>query len=118
MQKKIFILGILFAAINSAYSQNVFTQDRELEEQIYETGLIHAPLHLNTANSLEEKSKKKIIIASLPLYKLNGERSWEHSGEGYMSFTEDKSVSKSLSLRLSIPNNTGRRAKGSPSDPD
>ncbi|TWV15525.1 glycosyl hydrolase family 9 [Bacteroidaceae bacterium HV4-6-C5C] len=118
MQKTIFILGLLLAAISSAYSQNVFTQDRKLEEQLYATGLIHAPLHLNTTNSLEEKGKKKIIIATLPLYQLNGERAWEHSGEGYMSFSKEKSASKGLFLRLSIPNNTGRRAKGSPSDPD
>ena len=41
MQKTIFILGLLLAAISSAYSQNVFTQDRKLEEQLYATGLIH-----------------------------------------------------------------------------
>ncbi len=74
MQKITFILGLLFVTINPTYSQRVLTQDRELEDQLYKTGLIHAPLHLNTTNSLEEKSKKKIITATLPLYELNGER--------------------------------------------
>lgn len=118
MQKIIFILGFLLASINSIYSQRVLTQDRELEKQIYETGLIHAPLPLNTANSLEEKSIKKIISSSRPLYELNGKNAWSHSGEGYMSFSKEKSISKNASVRLAIPTYTGKRAKGSSSDPD
>ena len=61
MRKKSFILLLLFISNTSLFSQNPLTEDALLEKQIYETGLIHAPLPLNTSRSFEENALKKEV---------------------------------------------------------
>ena len=93
MRKTLFILLLLSASKFSTYGQVRLTQDAELEKQLYESGLIHQPLPLNTGNSFEANGWKKEVLQSdtLPL---------------------------SESLKLQFPTYTGKRATGSPSDPD
>ena len=88
---------LVITCVFSVHAQIRLTQDCELERQIIETGLIHSPLPLNTENSFEANEKKKKVLYSEPLNVTT-------SGNG--------------SLKLKFPTNTGKRAIGSPSDPD
>ena len=118
MRKTSFILFLLFIGHTSMFSQSRLAEDAQLEKQLHETGLIHAPLPLNTERSFEEKALKKEVLSSQPLTASDGTDGWRHSGKGKMSFSREKSVSGKGSIRLSFPTYTGKRATGSPSDPD
>ena len=106
MRKKSFILLLLFISNTSLFSQNPLTEDALLEKQIYETGLIHAPLPLNTSRSFEENALKKEVLSSQPLAETEGADGWTHSGAGKMSFSKEKTTSgkgASVYLFLLIP---------------
>lgn len=108
MRKKSFILLLLFISNTSLFSQNPLTEDALLEKQIYETGLIHAPLPLNTSRSFEENALKKEVLSSQPLAEIEGADGWTHSGTGKMSFSKEKTISGKGSIRLSFPTYTGK----------
>lgn len=93
MKKTLLILYLLSVSNTFLLGQLRLTQDSCLEKQILESGLIHQPLPLNTENSFETNGWKKEILQSVPLV-------------------------SSGSLKLQIPTYTGKRAVGSPSDPD
>jgi hypothetical protein len=118
MRKTLIILFLLSASKFSAYSQVRLAQDAELEKQIYESGLIHQPLPLNVENSYEANGWKKEILQSVPLTRQASTEGWSHSGAGSMSFSKEKTVSGLGSIKLQFPTSTGKRATGSPSDPD
>jgi len=118
MRKQSFILFLLLISHVSLFSQNVLTGDALLEKQIYETGFIHAPLPLDTSRSFEENVLKKEVLSSQPLTETDSTNGWTHSGAGSMAFSNEKSVSGKGSIRLTFPTYTGKRAVGSPSDPD
>lgn len=118
MRKTLIILFLLSAGKFSAYSQVRLTQDAELEKQIYESGLIHQPLPLNVENSYEANGWKKEVLQSVPLTRQASTEGWSHSGAGSMSFSKEKTVSGKGSIKLQFPTSTGKRAAGSPSDPD
>ena len=105
MRKKSFILLLLFISNTSLFSQNPLTEDALLEKQIYETGLIHAPLPLNTSRSFEENALKKEVLSSQPLTETEGADGWTHSGAGKMSFSKEKTTSGiyTLSLHDALP---------------
>ncbi|WP_418696680.1 glycoside hydrolase family 9 protein [Bacteroides sp.] len=114
MRKTLIILFLLSAGKFSAYSQIRLTQDAKLEKQVYESGLIHQPLPLDVENSFEANGWKKEVLQSAPLTGSASAEGWSHSGAGSMSFT----VSGQGSIKLQFPTSTGKRATGSPSDPD
>ena len=118
MRKTLIILFLLSAGKFSAYSQVRLAQDAELEKQIYESGLIHQPLPLNVENSYEANGWKKEVLQSVPLTRQASTEGWSHSGAGSMSFSKEKTVSGQGSIKLQFPTSTGKRATGSPSDPD
>lgn len=118
MRKKSFILFLLLISHVSLFSQKSLTGDALLEKQIYETGFIHAPLPLDTSRSFEENALKKEVLSSQPLTETDGTNGWTHSGAGSMAFSNEQSVSGKGSIRLTFPTDTGKRAVGSPSDPD
>ena len=118
MRKKSFILFLLLISHVSLFSQNSLTGDALLEKQIYETGFIHAPLPLDTSRSFEENALKKEVLSSQPFTETDSTNGWTHSGTGSMAFSNEKSVSGKGSIRLTFPTDTGKRAVGSPSDPD
>lgn len=118
MKKKSFTLYALLISTTPLFSQTRLTGDATLEQQIYETGLIHAPLLLDTSRSFELKGLKKEVLSTRPLTDTDGTDRWTHSGAGEMSFSKEMSTSNRGSIRLAIPTFTGKRAVGSPSDPD
>ena len=65
MRKTLVVLFLL--SVNYLYGQTRLTQDDELEKQLHESGLIHQPLPLNTANSFEANGWKKEVLQSIPL---------------------------------------------------
>jgi len=118
MKKHIlYLIAFLFCG-GSAFSQIRLTQDPILEKQLYETGLIHSPLPLDISQSYEAIGLKKKVGADHPLAVDNNLSGWTHSGWGNMVYNQDKTTSGKGSLKLSIPTSTGKRATGSPNDPD
>lgn len=89
MIQKITLLFILIPCLLSA--QIRLTQDTELEKQIIESGLLHHPLPLDINRSYEAIGLKKQVVNKETIA-----GKWE----------------------LEFPTFTGKRAKGSPSDPD
>lgn len=118
MRKTLITLFLLSAGSASLYSQVKLTEDGQLEKQLYESGLIHQPLPLNTTNSFEANGWKKKILQSVPLIQSAKAEGWTHSGKGSMSFSTGKTISGKGSIKLQFPTSTGKRATGSPSDPD
>lgn len=118
MKKHSFLLFLLSISNVSLFSQTRLTEDAQLEKQIYATGFIHAPLPLDTSRSFEENALKKEVLYSQPLTETDSTNGWTHSGAGKMSFSKEKSISGKGSIRLGFPTDTGKRAVGSPSDPD
>lgn len=112
------LLFISAGSLVSAYGQVRLTQNAQLEQQLYESGLIHQPLPLNVENSFEAGGWKKEVLKSVPLTRSASADGWSHSGEGSMTFNTQKTVSGKGSIRLQFPTFTGKRATGSPSDPD
>lgn len=97
--------------------QTRLTQDSKLEQQLLESGLIHQPLPIDTEHSFEANGWKKKIVQSKVL---NNESTdgWSHFGVGNITFSQEKSVEGKGSIKLQFPTSTGKRAKGSPDDPD
>ncbi len=94
-------------------------QDKALEQELYESGLVHRPLALDVAKSYEYAGWSKKVLDSISWTGLGlGEEAWSHSGEGTFGFSREKTVSGEASIRLSFPTYTGRRATGPADDPD
>lgn len=118
MKNVLFILYLLSIGHMASYGQIYLTQDPKLERQLQESGLIHQPLPLNIEHSFEAYGWKKEVLQSTPLTHTTGTEGWSHSGAGSMSFSTEKTVSGKGSIKLQFPTFTGKRATGSPSDPD
>lgn len=119
MKKSSFLLlSLVFLCPYPAFGQSHLTEDAQLEKQLRETGLIHAPLPPDTTRSFEAKGLKKEVIAERPLTIGKGIDGWHHAGKGEISFSTRKTLSGKGSIRLSFPTCTGERAVGSASDPD
>lgn len=118
MKKALSVLLFLSLTGNSLCVQARLTPDDRLEKQLWESALIHSPLPLDTANSFEAAGWKKKVLLSVPLTPRAGTEGWTHSGVGTMSFCTGKTISGKGSIQLQFPTCTGKRAVGSPSDPD
>ncbi len=118
MKKTLFILCLLSAGNLPGFGQIRLTQDSLLEKQLFESGLLHTPLPLNTGHSFEANGWKKEVLHSSPLTRSANAEGWSHFGIGSMSFSTEKTVSGRGSIKLQFPTATGKRATGSPSDPD
>ncbi|KAB4035136.1 glycosyl hydrolase family 9, partial [Bacteroides uniformis] len=118
MRKTLLFLYLLSLGSIAAYGQTRLTQDPKLERQLHESGLIHQPLPLDIENSFETNGWKKEVLQSAPLTRSAGTEGWSHSGAGSMSFSTEKTVSGKGSIKLQFSTFTGKRATGSPSDPD
>lgn len=118
MRKTLFILLLLSAGSISLFGQVRLAQDAKLEKQLIESGLVHQPLPLNTGNSYEASGWKKEVLQSIPLVQSSSAEGWSHSGMGTMTYSREKTLSGKGSIKLQFPTYTGKRATGSPSDPD
>lgn len=109
----LFILGYHFV---SAQINNV--SDPVLGKDIIRTGVLHSPLPLEYDKSFEAKGLKKEILNHSTLCDMKDINGWKHSGYGGISHANTPSLSGNGSLKMSYSTSTGKRAQGSPSDPD
>ncbi len=108
--KRLSIYSLSLFCFLNGWSQITLTSDKQLEKEIIQSGIIHSPLPLDFSRSAEAKGLQKKILYSEPVS--TSEKDWKATGYGKLSKTEGKS------LLLSYPASTGKRATGSPSDPD
>ncbi len=119
MKKAVLSVGILIiSGISSVFAQQALTTDKQLEQDIIRTGLIHSPLPLDVSRSFEAKELLKKVLYTQPLNIGKGLDGWTHAGLGGMEYSRDKTISGDGSIKLSYSIFTGKRATGSPSDPD
>jgi len=109
---------LLILSFLNLSAQQPLTSDKKLEEDLIRTGIIHSPLSLDESKSFENSELKKKILYNEPLYKGEYKTRWSHFGLGEMTFSDQKTLSGNQSVRLAYQVNTGKRAQGSPSDPD
>ena len=104
---------------NTLFAQLQITQDSLLNHDLIKTGLIHSPLTLDVSKSFEANNRQKKMLYNQSLYESKKLTGWQHQGLGTIDFSTDKTVNEgSQSLKLKFPTFTGKRAQGSPSDPD
>lgn len=118
MKKTLIACLLILCCIIRVSGQNKLTPDSELEKQLIASGLIHSPLPLDTEKSYEAIGLKKTVLSSEPVTSMADLNGWQHRGLGTMTHSKDKTVSGAGSLKLEYPTSTGKRATGSPSDPD
>ncbi|MDH6304904.1 hypothetical protein M2459_001641 [Parabacteroides sp. PF5-5] len=118
MTGKVSVALLLSIICSLAVAQVSLTQDKELEKHLIQTGLIHSPLPLDDSRSYEQNGWQKKVLDSKVISLKDEFPKWNHQGLGYMAFSADFSASGSGSIKLAYPSSTGKRAQGSPSDPD
>jgi hypothetical protein len=117
MKNTSFIL--LFSIFNLALSAQVqISRDSVLNQELIRTGLIHSPLTVDISNSFEANNWDKKILYRKSIYQENNITGWEHRGFGKIDFSKDQTINGGQSIKMEFPTFTGKRAQGSPSDPD
>lgn len=101
--------ALLVAASCSTNEAIGVCNDTALEQQLIESGFLHSILPLDYSNSLDAANALKSVSCAKEIPVV--EKDWTHSGEGAISFDGADVV-------MSYDNLTGRRATGSPDDPD
>lgn len=117
MKKLLFILVMTGLAL-TLQAQTPLSNDPALDKEIVRTGNIHSPLMPDLSRSFETMNLQKKVLAAQPLIAAQEMTNWRHSGLGKISLSKSKTISGKGSLRMEFPTFTGKRAKGSPSDPD
>ena len=112
------MFSVFFCSATTIFGQTRLTGDSLLEKQIYETGLIHSPLPLDSSRSYEAYGLKKEILSHRTITGMTDLTGWVHSGQGKMTYSKEQTISGNGSLKLEFPTFTGKRATGSSSDPD
>lgn len=111
MKSKYIVLLFLMLVNSRVWGQQPLTHDGQLEQQLYSSGLVHRPLPLDVSRSFEANGWKKEIQRSDTLNIDENKGEWSHFGEGKVSFNDG-------CVLLQFATSTGKRAVGSPSDPD
>lgn len=116
--KKLLFIFAMAGLVAAAQAQTPLSTDPEMDKEIIRTGNIHSPLTPDPARSFETMSLQKKVLAAQPLIAATEMANWKHSGLGKISKSLTQTISGKGSLRMEFPTFTGKRAKGSPSDPD
>lgn len=118
MTKNIATLLFFLLMVAGSTKAQTLTLDPQLEQQLLAGGLIHQPLPIDTARSFEARGWSKKVTQSLPIEIHSDLKEWTHTGVGTMSFSKEQSLRGTGSIKLQFPTSTGKRATGSPDDPD
>jgi hypothetical protein len=118
MMKMLLFIFAMAGLAATLQAQTPLSNDLALEKEIVRTGNIHSPLTPDSSRSFETMSLLKKVLAVQSLVAAQEMANWKHSGLGKISFSKAKTISGNGSLRMEFPTFTGKRAKGSPSDPD
>jgi len=110
IMKRLSIYSLSLFCFLHGWAQITLTSDKQLEKEIIQSGIIHSPLPLDFSRSAEAKGLQKKILYSEPVS--TSDKDWKATGYGKLSKAGGES------LLLSYPASTGKRAAGSPSDPD
>lgn len=114
MNKMPFAALLALLSITACRSGEYICEDPALEQQLVSSGFVHSILPLDYTNSLDAANAEKEVLDTKCI--CIDEQDWRHRGEGSISFgTVCDSVS---AVTMTYDNLTGRRATGSPDDPD
>jgi hypothetical protein len=110
---------LLFSFFCTALSAQLqICRDSALSREVIRTGLVHSPLTIDTSNSFEANNLQKKVLQHKSIYKDIHITDWQHHGAGKASLSHEQTISGNQTLKIKFPSSTGKRAKGSPSDPD
>lgn len=111
-------IALTWCSLLPAQNKHHLCPDSDLEKQIYQSGMIHQPLPIDTMHSFEHDGWKKNIIFRTPITNDKNLTGWRHKGEGEIRIGYNKGIDQGNCLLMTHPYSTGKRAIGSPSDPD
>ncbi len=98
--KKLFLsASLLLCSVGMLYSQI----DKQLQDDIRNTGYVHSPLPLDYSKSFESFGLTKKVLTSDVLCDMESLNKWSHKGIGGMRLTDERSIAGKRSLRLVAP---------------
>lgn len=109
----LFAIAAVLAMVSCSDDVHV-CEDRNLEQQLISSGFLHSILNPDYSNSLDARNAGKAVLDSVRVG--IDARDWRHRGEGELSFGAVQGAQEAVTM--SYDNLTGRRAVGSPDDPD
>jgi Glycosyl hydrolase family 9/Cellulase N-terminal ig-like domain len=96
---------ILFSTLTLLYSTGLLLAqvDKQLKEDIRQTGYVHNPLPLDYIKSFESFGLTKKVLRSSTLCDMEDLNKWSHEGIGGMRLTTERTISGKQSMRLVAP---------------
>lgn len=93
------ILTVLALALSVA----AFGQNKTFKQELIESGYIHKPLPVHSEQSVEAFGLTKKVLDSRVLCDMETADAWKHFGHGQLTFTTERSIDGTHSLRLTAP---------------
>ncbi|MBS1747350.1 MAG: glycoside hydrolase family 9 protein [Bacteroidetes bacterium] len=98
--KKLFVIAsLLLCSVGMLYAQI----DKQLQNDIRNTGYVHSPLPLDYSKSFESFGLTKKVLTSDVLCDMESLNKWSHKGIGGLRLTDERSIDGKRSLRLVAP---------------
>ncbi|WP_286882862.1 MULTISPECIES: glycoside hydrolase family 9 protein [unclassified Sphingobacterium] len=94
------------------------TKDPKLNEEIWQTGILHRPLPLDTVLSLENLGWKKKVLRRYQPKGITDFKNWNQQGVGKIFLEKQHAQSSQGSIKLQVPTVRKEWAPGAPSDGD
>lgn len=94
------------------------TKDPKLNEDIWNTGILHRPLPLDTVLSLENLGWKKKVLQRYQPKGITDFNNWRQQGVGKIFFEKQHAQSSQGSIKLQVPTVRKEWAPGAPADGD
>jgi len=94
------------------------TKDPKLNEEIWQTGILHRPLPLDTVLSLENLGWKKKVLQRYQPKGITDFKNWRQQGVGKIFLEKQHAQSSQGSIKLQVPTVRKEWAPGAPADGD
>jgi len=94
------------------------TKDPKLNEEIWQTGILHRPLPLDTVLSLENLGWKKKVLQRYHPKGITDFKNWRQQGVGKIFLDKQQAQSNQGSIKLQVPTVRNEWAPGAPADGD
>jgi len=94
------------------------TKDPKLNAEIWQTGIIHRPLPLDTTLSLENLGWKKKVLQRYQPKGITNFENWRQQGVGKIFWDKQQPLSKNGNIKLQVPASRSEWAPGAPADGD
>ncbi len=120
MKTRHFLLVLALVSTQQGFAQIRLSTDQAFENALIQSGLVHSPLPIDESSSFEMAGLQKEVFYTQDLPFTSQLTGWTHSGLGALTYNTRHVVNESQpgSMQLTFPTFTGKRATGSPSDPD